>query len=311
MRPWLWTLLTVALLGSVARAAQSPAIRWSQEVQKGIEQAQETRRPLMFWVLGRSASRDDDIERDQKRAFSDPRAVELASRFVTIRLSRSVYHKVLADWGLPRSTNLEIVFATPTGEKIDTLSPVGAADPDVLARKMTLVFRHYRDTLFEQELKAKLENPEASEAELRGALHLITDFVILSAEEVVLRLLERESLSPDVRKDVYGVLAVLSTPASVKALLDRAGADAQAAGALARCTPDGAEQMLPALGGEDPELHRIVYRAVTRICRIRDVKNDRFWRGRIESLKKKETERVRRLVTDIARRWRERYAEYR
>ena len=311
MRQWLVGVVVLVLAVPAAARQNPPGIRWSRNVKQGVAYARQTRRPLMFWVLGSSRTRDEDLERAQRRAFSDPIVVELASRFVTLWLSRSAHRDLLAKWGLPPRANLEIVFTTPTGEKIDTLAPGGVADPAVLARKMTLVFRHYRDVLFERELRAALEDSTTPESELRAALRLIADFVILSAERAVLALLERQELSAAVRQDLYTALAALSTPACVDALLKRATADPAAAAALARCTPDAAERMLPALDGEDPELHRAVYRAVTTICGVRDVRSDRFWHGRIESLKRKEVQRVRELVIETARRWRERYAEYR
>ena len=265
----------------------------------------------MFWVLAGSSRRDDDLERDQKHAFRDPLVLELSRRFVTVQLSRSRYRELLEKWDLPPRTNLEIVFVTPDGEKIDTLSPLGVAKPDVLARKMALVFQHYRQQMFEQQLRPKLEDEQTSEQDLRDALKLLTDFLILSADQAVIELLDRESLAESVHNDAYSALAALSTPASVQALLDRARDDQRAADALARCTPDAAERMLTALGGEDADLHLLVYHAVTRVCKIRDVKPDRFWQGRYEHVKQKEIERVRRLVADSAQRWRERYAEYR
>jgi len=302
-----------AVLVAVPRAAaqQDAAIHWSLNVEEAVGQAQRTKRPLMFWVLGRSDSRDDRLERDQKRAFQDPLTVELSRRFVTVRLSRSRYRDLLEKWNLSPKTNLEIVFVTPAGEKIDTLAPQGVANADALARKMTLVFQHYRRRLFEQEIRPKLGDEETAEPELRSALALIAEFLILSADQGVIKLLERGPLSASLRNEVYDTLAALSTPASVKALLERPTEDESAAAALARCTPDAAEQMLPALEGEDPERRLRVYHAVTRICRIHAVKPDRFWQGRIESLKRNELERVRRIVTATAGRWRERYAEYR
>lgn len=304
-------LATVLLLVPRATAQQSPTIQWSLQAEQSVAHAQQTKRPLMFWVLGRSQGRDDRIERDQKRAFRDPLVVGLSSRFVTVRLARSRHRDLLAKWNLSPRANLEIVFATPAGDKIDTLSPQGAADAGTLARKMTLVFRHYRKQMFSQEIKPKLEGENVKEKDLPAALKLVEEFLILSADQSVIRLLESESLSPGTRKAVYGTLAALSTPASVETLLEHAGEDEQATAALARCTPDAAERMLAELESESPELRLAVYRAVTRICKLRNVKPDRFWQGRIASLKRDEIERVRRLVTTAAERWRKRYAEHR
>jgi hypothetical protein len=273
--------------------------------------AKQTRQPLMFWILGRSASRDERVERDQKRAFRDPLVAALSSRFVTVRLSRSRYEDLLEKWNLSRRTNLEIVFVTPDGEKIDTLSPHGACDAGVLARKMTLVYRYYRQVMFEQELKPKLEDDATSDDELKRALKLIARFLILSADQSLIALLERNALSSGVRKEVYETLAALSTSASVDLLLEHAIEDEHAATALGRCTPGAAEQMLPALEDEDPFVRLTVYHAVTQICKLRGVKSDRFWEGRNQVVKRKEIDRVRQLVSATAERWRQRYAEHR
>ncbi len=294
-----------------AAAQQDAAIQWSLKVEEAVAHAGETKQPLMFWVVGRSDSRDHRLERDQKRAFRDRLVVELSRRFLTVQLSRSRYREQLEEWNLSPWTNLEIVFATPAGEKIDTLAPAGVANAEALARKMALVYRHYRGVVFEREIKPKLEDEQASDRDLRLALKLVAEFLILSADQSVIQLLERESLGGAVRDEVYDVLAALSTPASVEALLERARDAERAGAALARCTPDAAERMLPALDGEDADLRLAVYRAVTRICKIRDVKNDRFWQGRNLVIKRKEIERVRQIVTATAKRWRERYAEYR
>ena len=128
----------------------------------------------------------------------------------------------------------------------------------------------------------------------------------------VIKLLERPRLPRDVAKVCYDVLAELSTRPAVSELLDRtADGDKNAAAALSRCTPAAAEQMLEKLGGDDPELRVEVYNAVTKICNVRSVKRPSFWRGKDERVKEKEIERVKELVSQEARRWKEKYAEYR
>lgn len=304
-------LAGVLLLGQPALGQSSGAIQWSLDVEQSIAHAQQTHRPLMFWVLAGSDNRDKRVERDQKRAFADPLVLELSSRFVPVRLSRSRYRDQLEKWNLSPRTNLEIVFATPDGDRIDTLASGGVRQADVLARKMTLVYRHYRRVLFDQELKPKLEDESTPDEELEQALTLITELVILPADQSVIALLERPSLSDGTRRAIYDALATLSTSASVEALVARAREDERAATALQKCTPDAAERMLPALEGDDAAMQLAVYHAVTRICKLRDVKSDLFWTGRYQVVKQKEIDRVRREVTEVAQRWRQRYAEYR
>jgi len=306
--------ILVAILSLAPGAAAQPhkTIPWSLQVEQGVAHARQTKRPLMFWVLGRSDSRDPRIERAQKRAFRDSLVIEMSRRFVTLRLSRSRHRDLLEGWNLSPKTNLEIVFATPSGEKIDRLAPLGVAEPDVLVRKMVLVFRHYRQVLFDTEIRPKLEDEETADKDLRAGLRLVAELLILSADQTVIDLLERESLSTAARNEIYDTLAALSTPAGVETLLKQASADERAAAAaLLRCTPGAAEQMLADLEVDDVDLQLAVYRAVTRICKIRDVKPDRFWQGRNQVVKRREIDRVRQIVTAVAKRWRERYAEYR
>lgn len=304
-------VLAVALLAERAVAQQAGVVEWSLDAEEGVARARQTRQPLMFWVLGRSASRDERIERDQKRAFADPLVVELSTRFVPAKLSRSRYRDLLEQWNLSPRTNLEVVFVTPDGDKIDTLAPQGVSDPEVLARKMTLVYRYYRGVMFEQEFKPKLEDVATTDEELADVLRIIARFLIVSADQSLIALFEREELSEGVRKGLYETLATLSTAASVELLLEHAVEHEPAAAALARCTPDAAERMLPALEGVDPALRLAVYHAVTQICKLRGVKSDRFWDGRNEIIKRKELDRVREEVRSTAERWRRRYAEYR
>ncbi len=299
------------LLAGRAVAQQPGAIQWSLKVEESVARAEQTRRPLMFWVLAGSANRDHRVERDQKRAFTDPLVVELASRFVTARLSQSGYRDLLEKWNLSPRTNLEIVFVTPEGDKIDTLAPQGVRNPEVLVRKMTLVYRHYRGVMFEKQLKPKLEDEATPNKELEEALKLIAQFLIVSADQSLIALFERETLGTGVRKQLYQTLAVLSTAASVELLLEQAVESEQAAAALTQCTPDAAERMLLALEDDNPVVRLAVYHAVTQVCRLRGVKSDRFWDGRNEIIKRKEIDRVRRQVKATAERWRQRYAEYR
>ena len=305
-------ILAVMMSSLVAFAApENATIPWSLKVEDTIAQARITRQPLMFWVMGRSASRDDRVENRQKLAFGDPLVVELASRFLPIKLSRSRYREQLKKWDLSPKANLEIVFVTPDGDKIDTLAPLGVCEPEILSRKMALVYQHYRRGMFAKEIKPVLEDEQSTGSELEDALKRIEQFLILSADQSVIELLEREALDEQVIKAAYRTLAVLSTPASVDFLIEQVPRDQQVEAVLGRCTPAAAEQMLPALEGDNADLLLTVYRAVTKICKLRDVKADRFWTGHNLVIKRKEIERVRSLVTKRAQYWRKRYAEYR
>ncbi len=303
--------LVLLTLAAVPAGAQQ-GIRWGLNVSKGIAQAKKVKRPLMFWVLSSKSRRDDDVERDQRRAFADERVVNLSKRFVPVRLSRSQNPGLIKDWGLPRSTNLTIVFVTPSGEKIDLIGPTGVANAQSLAQKMSLVFRAYRRKLFSEQIQPKLVDPKTSLADLKTGLKWISEFTILDADKTIVTLLERPKLDASVRKGCLNILAQLSTRPAVDALVGLAAEnDADAIKTLAKCTPLGAEYMLDQLDLENADLFVPIYQAVTKITRIKRPKPLGFWNGKNERIKNEEIQRVRKHVQIVARRWRARYEDYR
>lgn len=300
--------LLAALLLTPALPAQSGSLRWRLDVEQAIAEARQTRRPLMFWVVGRSGDREESVERDQKRAFRDPAVIDAARRFIPVQLSRSVYREQLEKWQLPPRTNLEIVFATPEGEKIDSLAPSGVGHPESFRQKMNLVYAQYRARLFQNEIRPQLSADAPQPADVQKALQLIESFGIREADQTLVQLAQREGLDAALRKKILDVLAALSTNAAANALYDWAVAgDADAAAALGNCTPPVAERLLPKLGGENLAEHVFVYNVVTRICKIKGAKPDRFWEGTNEKIKHDEIERVKRLVEKAARDWRKRH----
>ena len=66
MRRCVPILAAIALCGPGFAAQQGSEIKWSLQAERGVAQAQQAKRPLMFWVLGGSDSRDDRLERDQR-----------------------------------------------------------------------------------------------------------------------------------------------------------------------------------------------------------------------------------------------------
>ena len=307
-------LLITALAGACAAAApaQDPyGIPWSLHVEDCIAQAKQTRKPLMFYVVEHRYCNVGELILNQQKAFRDPMVLELAARFIPVRLSRTRYGDLLESWNQSREAALQIVFVTPNGVRIDVLSPNGAAEPVSLTRKMALVYKHYRDVLFEKELRPVLENEEASVDMLARVMDLVKQFIIPSADQPVIDLFERESLAPLIANKAYNTLAVLSTDDSVLFLLDEAVETAAAAEALKLCTPGAAETMLSELESDNPYVQLAVYQAVTKICRVERVKPDRFWTGKNRYVLNKEIKRVKKIVKSNARRWRERYAEYR
>ena len=199
-------------------------------------------------------------------------------------------------------------------------APAASRSRSRLARKMHLVIQAFRQQVYDAQVRPIIE-PDAStedaekkptDEDLLRALRTVRDHGILTADVPIAKLLKQTDLSQAVRAAGYDALATLSTPASAEALYEWALDDARAAAALAECTPEVAERLLSKLDASDPDAeHRMVYNAVTRICRVSNVKPDRFWEGTYKPILEKEVERVGQIVERTAARWKEVYGEYR
>lgn len=287
-------------------------IKWIEDPKAAVEDAKKSARPILFYVLGRSDDRDDDIERDQKRAMADDTVVRLARRFVCCKLSRSRHRDVLEGLGLKSEYQMYMVFVRPDGTLIDQLDGLGVAKTDTLQQKLAVVFRVYRKEYFNKELAPLLSEEKTKAAEIKKAFARIEEFTILDADAAIIALLKRPNVDKSILKSGQELLAALSTKPAVDYLLEAAGkGDEQAAKVLEKCTPGAAENMLPALDEDDEKLRLLVYTAVTKICRVKDAKPARFWEGKNEKVKADEIQRVKNLVEKVARRWKERYEEYR
>lgn len=300
-------------MGACAVAQGQGPIQWKSNVQQGIAKAKRSGLPVMFYVVGSGHRGNGDLIDAQRTAFRDTLVRRIAEeRFVAIRLPQSSdTRKILQQMGARPELRDCLVCATPAGGLIGVIPPGQVAEPRVLAQQMTKMFRNYRQEVFERELKPKLEDESARAGEIMKALKVIKKFLIIEADQSVTKLLEREELSKTVAKEVYDVLALLSTPRSVDALLEVAPRDKLAAKALARCTPAGAERMLEAWDREKPELFLILYEAMTKSCKIKGTKPRGFWSGKNQRLISAEIERVTTEVRKSAKRWRERYEAYR
>lgn len=295
---------------SAAAPAQNRSIQWGQDVEAAIKQAKTSKLPMMFYIISRSDDRPEDVERDQIRAFGDPMVFELSKRYVCCKMSRSRYKDQLQKWGKGAGTNLELVFATADGEMLGDLSPGGVAQPQSLATKMAMVSRVYRDRLFDKEVRPVFEKEAATPQETAKALDLISNMLITSADKSVVALAERTQ-DAGLRGKCHQTLGVLSTRDAVEALLKAAATDKSANDALAKCTPEAADWLSDKLGGEDAVTHRLAYAALCKICKLKDGKNDKFWDGTNEKVKKDEIARVTKIAKSGAEKWRERVGQYR
>lgn len=305
-------LAALTVLASAAQIcfAQAQQIQWLRDAREGVSIAKQNNRPIMFYVIGSKEDRPDDTD-EHRRAFQDPTVLKLSRHFVPVRIARAQNRELVREWGLGDSA-LDLVFTTPDGKRIDTLSSGGIARASSLANKMFLVFDKFRNEHYDAELKPVLEKADAPPAEVKKAVQAVDDLVITRADAALLALLEREKLEPALRKITLDTLAKLSTAPAVQSLLKLAPSDKAAADALAACTPVAAEQtILPVLlnsGNDDEKL--LAYKAVTTICKVRDPKPDKFWSGKNEAVKTAELDRVQKLVRKTAEDWK-RKNEYR
>ena len=214
-------------------------------------------------------------------------------------------------WGVRAGAGYILVVATPQGEHIGTIPPDQVAEAKALAKQLTTMFRSYRTRIFEQELKPTLEDKAAKAGEIIKALKVIEKLLIIEADASVVSLLERDDLAKTTNRQVCDALAMLSTKPAVEALLKAALNDKLAANALKRCTPGGAEALLPALESRNFEEFYAAYEALVKICKLGKAKSRGFWGGENERLMDEELERVRSAVRETARRWREQYEAYR
>lgn len=297
------------LLGAATAAAQTPQIQWLRDAREGVAAAKQNNRPIMFYVIGSKEDRPDDTD-EHRRAFQDPTVLKLSRYFVPVRIARAQNRELVREWGLGDSA-LDLVFTTPDGKRIDTLSSGGIARPSSLANKMFLVFDKFRNDHFDAELKPVLEKSDAPAAEVKKAVQTVDELIITRADAALLNLLQREKLDPALRKMTLETLGKLSTAPAVQALLKLAPSDKAAADALAECTPVAAEQvLLPVLSSGTDDEKLLAYKAVTKICKVRDPKPDKFWSGKNEAVKTAELDRVQKLVRKSSEDWK-RKNEYR
>ncbi len=302
---------TAAAQGYRSKSANS--INWTRNAEQAIQTAKKTKLPLMFFVEGDSRERDNRLNDARRLAFKDERVIYAARRFICVKVARSDsrLRSLFAKLQVHEKANMVAVFATPGGEKIGTSS---VHQPDTLAQKMTLVFDTYRTRLFDDEIKSVLADRKTKSATLKKAFTVIKKFNIEQADTAVIEVLDRWKSDEAIAKQGFAALASISTKPAVDYLFSKAktGMHGQnAAAALGKCTPAAAALMLPSLTGEDSGQMLLAYHAVSKICRVKQPKPDRFWNGKNQRLKSREIERVKRQVEKTAARWERSLGKYR
>ncbi|MGD8452910.1 MAG: hypothetical protein PVJ57_13905 [Phycisphaerae bacterium] len=299
--------LVAVFLGAAALAhAQSGQnIIWQDSPERAVALARNAKRPILVYVLGSELDRNDRLERDQRRALADPKVVNQARRFVCVKISRVRHKEFLQPFGLRENASLEISFVAPDGEQLGSISGSGVATVDTLTEKLFRVFDFHRQRMFDRELRPVLENKESKPAELRAALKTIREFTINGADATVAALLDRTDLDKKTTADCYNVLSDLSTKISVEKLISLAEeGDAKATAALSKCTPAAAEMMLDQWITPD-RIRLDLYQAMGKICRVKSVKNEKWWQNAKDYLKTKEIDRITELVRQAAKTWKD------
>lgn len=308
-RRWICSIVLITSCGIPASFAQGK-VPWGRNVDAAIRQAQQSGQPLLLYVLDSSDDRNRFFERDQERVFSDPTVLGLTRRYIPVRVSPSANRDLLDRYGIERRAHMFALLVEPSGDLLEVLQPSDLRQETITRQKLASTLRRYRDKLFERDIKPLLESPATKPGQLRLALQKIDQFLILSADEAVIKLLDREDLDKTTRRGVYRLLAHLGTDRAVDALLDRVAADEAIEKALADSTPAAAEHMITTRDPGNP-LWPLVYRTAGRICQVPNLKPDRYWETAPESQRSAEVQRVRRAVEDVSRRWREQYEDYR
>jgi predicted nucleic acid-binding protein len=308
------SVIMVGLLLVDAAGAQQgggrAGLRWGLDLAPAREQAMKSKQPLMLWIQGNTSERDDmdKVERDQMKAFSDPRVNDLSRKFVLCKVSVSRYRSELVKLLGTTPAHLDLYFVTAEGEKLGEISAAAAKNVDSLAQKMELVFDDYSSKLFIKEIKPILEDEKAKPKDQLAALDLVDKYNIRSADRAIVALVKRGGLDNAVTKKSYETLAAISSKEGVTELFERAINDKRAAEALEKCSTSGLDALLPFLDDQDPAKFLLAYRTVAKICKT-TAKPDKFWEGKNEKVKTDEVKRVKDLATKAQARSKERHAQ--
>lgn len=300
------TVLLVLFGTATAALTQAQVVEWRNDPAKAVAEAKNTLRPLMVYVLGSTKDRDNKLENQQRRSLDDPRVVRLSARFVPLKLSRSQHADVLRDFHLPESASMMMSFVSPDGQKLDELGAGGIGQVDSMLAKMNGALKTYAGKVYESAVKPKLADAEAKPADLKDALRLVNQFRMSMADKDLVTVLDRTGLDQPTKAQIYDTLAGLSTKPAVDKLLELSrNQNAQATKALENCTPAGAEMLMAGLTADADPFDYTIYKAVTKICGIREVKPEKFFANAKAPMKEQELARVRKLVTTAAQRWKE------
>lgn len=289
-------LCSLALLMTIPAWAQRGNVRWQQNAEAAIADAQRSLQPIMFYVRGSTDDRDDDLERAQNEAFRDNRVAALAEVYICCKVSRSADRDLLNRIGIPQTASMMVFFTTPDGKLIDQLSPMGVAQADSLAQKMRAVFNQYRTELY-QRLKPVLADASAESDRLEAALEIVERFRVEEAAEDVGKIAGRPELDAGARRTAFAALEAMATEEAVQALFQLSRHEDQGIARAAESALDdlpepAAEFLFDFLRDENPAIQEAAYQAVGDIANVRRLKRERFWEGASATQRAAELARV-------------------
>ncbi len=301
---WRTIAICTVLVQAGLALAQNNAINWRRDPQQAVAEAQRTGLPIMAYVRASERYRDDQLDREHKRSFRDPRIMKKAEMFVPLLMSRAQHRQILTQFGFSERANMVMSFVTPTGEQLGQISAQGIAQVESLSQKLTKVYQAYGQHLYKNEVKPRLDKKKLKPGEVKQALELVARFRIQAAEKDVIELLERDRVPASVQRYVYETLAILSSKDAVEKLIELAREDDKLARqALDKCNPVAAEMMLEGLKAEPGEFDFLLYEVVTTICRVPDTKPERWFENSNEHMLREEIDRVSNIVRTVAKRW--------
>lgn len=306
--PALFLMLTVAVApGGTDASESSSSIAWMDDADKSMKLAEKEHRALLLYLSDDAAEYATTLTKHRK-SYADPAVTAIVrDRYVAVRLTNSTLaRKLLEKVGVQGADSCNAYVATGAGKLIGTITTDEASAPHPLAARLDELSQRYEADLYARysELHFALENAESTRAELIEALRLVARYRIKNADGAVAELTRREDLDEPVREKAFHALAILSTESGVRRLLDAAveGKSAAAARALKSCTPTGAKILMSQANLKEPERRLAAYMAATTICRIPDAKPASFWDGADTGAQRAEIERVRKLVSQAAKR---------
>lgn len=288
----------------------SAGIFWSTNEEAAAQQSQRSGAPLMVWLgYHRSGGCDEDDYRDrtedaQRRAFNDPAVAAAARDFVTLRADLGDKGSHFKSFGAP----FDVVFVSPAGDRLAALSASDARSSESVLRAMRTALIEYRKRIYQKDERPAITSESAAPEAAKTALVRLRKSPVQGADKDVLALLKRKDLDAGVESEAISALGVLSTAPAVKELIRRAPHDERSAVALGTCNPEAIEPLLGHLDHRNKPEFLIVYRAVTRACKLASPKPDKFWDGPNERVKKNEIDRVKSAARAAAETWRDRNA---